>query len=354
MKEYDLQQSTYGNFTNEVERIIKELLVEANLLKRVHSVTSRVKSKDSLLNKLTSAGTKNSKLGDVTDLSGVRIITYFADDVDTIATIIEKEFDVDRENSVDKRALMEPDRFGYLSLHYVVKLSQARLRLTEYKRFMDFKAEIQIRSILQHAWAEIEHDIGYKHEQSVPKEIRRRFSRLAGLLELTDSEFMQIRDSLSEYERKLPERISEDSSLVLIDKVSLMTFVRNDNYVRKLDQKIADLTKAHIVTNERFIEDLVRYLHQVGFQTIGDIDSSLREFGDIISRFVELFITKKYDMLDAGICLFHLCYAKVAKTGSFENVLNYLKANNIGVLEDQTSIAKNIVALFKKAGLPMQ
>lgn len=61
-------------------------------------------------------------LEDITDLAGIRIITYFADQVDLIASFVEEEFEVDRSNSVDKRELIDPEKFGYLSLHYVVKL----------------------------------------------------------------------------------------------------------------------------------------------------------------------------------------------------------------------------------------
>lgn len=83
----------------------------------------------------------------------MRIITYFSEDVDKIASIIQSEFEVDEHNSVDKRIKLDPVRFGYLSLHYVVKLNSTRVRLSEYIIFKDLKVEIQIRSILQHAWA---------------------------------------------------------------------------------------------------------------------------------------------------------------------------------------------------------
>jgi hypothetical protein len=61
--------------------------------------------------------------------------------------------------------------------------------LVEYSTHTGVQFEVQIRSTLQHAWAEIEHDRGYKSEVEVARAVRRRFSRLAGLLELADYEF---------------------------------------------------------------------------------------------------------------------------------------------------------------------
>ncbi len=132
-------------------------------------------------------------MGDVTDLVGARIVTYFAGDVDKVAKVIEDEFSIDLEHSRDPRAAIEPDRFGYLSLHYVVTVSAARLLQTEWARFSGFTFEIQIRTILQHAWAEIEHDRGYHTPDDLPHHVRRRWSRVAALLEIADSEFMALR-----------------------------------------------------------------------------------------------------------------------------------------------------------------
>ncbi|MCY1691163.1 hypothetical protein OVA29_11120 [Exiguobacterium sp. SL14] len=87
--------------------------------------------------------------------------------------IIENEFAIDRDQSVDKSTLLDTTEFGYLSVHFVASLSEQRLALSEYGRFKDYTAEIQIRSILQHAWAEIEHDLGYKNPNSVPAEVKR-------------------------------------------------------------------------------------------------------------------------------------------------------------------------------------
>ena len=88
--------------------------------------------------------------------------------------------------------VFKEDRLGYQSVHYIVELPPNRTCLPEYSRYSGLKAEIQLRTVLQHAWAEIEHDIQYKSIETIPKEIRRRFTALAGLLEIADREFQAV------------------------------------------------------------------------------------------------------------------------------------------------------------------
>jgi ppGpp synthetase/RelA/SpoT-type nucleotidyltranferase len=193
-REYENTISRIQEFRLVLERLIQVLLEAGGI--RVHSVTSRVKSKNSVMRKLERPG-KERDINSLTDLLGVRIITYFRDEVDAVAKLIEREFLIDPENSIDKRNVLDPDRFGYLSLHHIAQLNQTRSALAEYRSYKDIRFELQIRSILQHAWAEIEHDLGYKTEAAVPRTVRRRFSRLAGLLELADDEFLGIRGELA-------------------------------------------------------------------------------------------------------------------------------------------------------------
>jgi hypothetical protein len=94
---------------------------------------------------------------------------------------------------VDKtEQLHQEERLGYHSVHYVVALGDGRRGLPEYARYDGLLVEIQVRTVLQHAWAEIEHDIQYKARTALPSEIRRRFITLAGLLEIADREFQDI------------------------------------------------------------------------------------------------------------------------------------------------------------------
>lgn len=192
---FESEQPVYAAFGRKLVELLQDALSGIHL----HSIYFRVKDLERLEEKLSREGKHYGSLREVTDLLGIRVVTYFADDVDRVVEMIDQEFTVDTAHSVDKRSTTEADRFGYLSVHKVVQFSDRRLALPEYRRYEGLFAEIQIRSILQHAWAEIEHDLGYlAHE--MPPHLRRKFSILSGMLELVDEEFKELRDELARHE----------------------------------------------------------------------------------------------------------------------------------------------------------
>ena len=267
-----------------LERLTKDLLDDSGI--QAHSVAHRLKGKDSTVRKLEKGDGKRP-LQSLTDLVGLRIITYFRDEVDDVAKVIEQEFLIDEKNSVDKRAILDPDRFGYLSLHYVAQIGESRARLAEYRRYSQVKFEIQIRSILQHSWAEIEHDLGYKSEAAVPRSIRRRFSRLAGLLELADDEFREIRLELTSHQKKASVTIGEGRWDAEIDQDSLYSYARASDALRRVDDDLAMIFGRGRIrrADPSYIGRQADHLVSVGFQSIADVDTSLREERDLIARF---------------------------------------------------------------------
>ena len=117
LDEFLTKTKLFNGFKDKTYSLINDLLYVNKI--QAHQITCRVKNKESLLSKIERKKHKYSFLNDITDIIGIRIITYFEDDVDKIAKIIENEFEIDRKNSVDRREL-EADKFGYRSLHYVV------------------------------------------------------------------------------------------------------------------------------------------------------------------------------------------------------------------------------------------
>ncbi|HGE8329493.1 GTP pyrophosphokinase family protein [Serratia marcescens] len=240
LRAFDEKKARYESFATSLKSLLNSLLLNDNI--SIHSLETRVKERNSLEKKLIKKD-KYKSIDEVTDVIGVRIITHYADDVEKVASVVEREFLVDKNNSIDKRASLEPDRFGYLSLHYIASLNENRANLREHDGYKNLKAEIQIRTILQHAWAEIEHDIGYKSNTGLPDEIRRKFSRLAGLLEIADSEFLNIKNSIDTYKEEVSEKIKSGSGNIKIDKISLLEYIQECNQIISVFDVINEKTK---------------------------------------------------------------------------------------------------------------
>lgn len=193
IERYRQQRSTLVSFTDKMQRVLQDILAHTNV--PIQSIESRTKTVDSFAEKIQRAGKSyQNPLAQLTDLCGLRIITYYADDVDVVVDALRRSFTIDEQNSVDKRASLNPSEFGYQSVHLIVRLDDTRASLPEWGGCSTFKVEVQVRSVLQHAWAAIEHSLQYKASIEAPLQLRRSLTRLAGLLELADAEFERLRD----------------------------------------------------------------------------------------------------------------------------------------------------------------
>jgi len=196
VKWYEKERHKYLNLKAEVEVILREALKENDII--FHSIESRVKSVNSFRNKALREKYENP-VKEITDLVGIRIITLFEKEIHQISDIIKDLFKIDYERSEDKSDLLDADKMGYKSIHYIAELSSDKITATELEGFAGVKFEIQIRSILQHAWAEIEHDRNYKFKGKLPKYLQRRFYALAGMLEIADREFNTLSEEVEKF-----------------------------------------------------------------------------------------------------------------------------------------------------------
>jgi ppGpp synthetase/RelA/SpoT-type nucleotidyltranferase len=154
---------------------------------------TRTKDVESFLDKaLKSDGRGGDKYADptaqLTDLVGARVLVPLSADVAPVARLVQRLYVV--EEMSEQRADSLLDVPGYQSLHFLV-----RLRDDDRERLgvVDRPVELQVRSILQHAWAALQHDLMYKGDRAPTDHVRRRLIALAGLLELADQEFMSVR-----------------------------------------------------------------------------------------------------------------------------------------------------------------
>ncbi len=344
LADYRSQKHIYDDLSEAIKELLERLLEEAKI--RVHSITFRGKEPEMLEEKLNRPGKEYTNLKEVTDLAGIRVIAYFGDDVDAIGTLIESEFLIDQENSIDKRQTMEPDRFGYLSMHYVCSLTEPRVQLMEYRRFAGYLFEIQVRSILQHAWAEIEHDLGYKAKEEIPVTLRRRFSRLAGLLEVADDDFMRIRDDLTKYTLQVREQVMASPDALLIDAVSLEAFIKQDPIFTRLDEEIAANVGGVLKTPSVSIsEHRVQEMQLVGLQTIEDVRKALQERKGQVIGYSNTVRQGRSFSVSRGVSLYYLFLIMIAESGDEERVTSLLaKAKVTGSASQRAQFARRLIS----------
>ncbi|MBD8493867.1 hypothetical protein [Pseudomonas syringae] len=348
---YDEKRDVYQGFCETVTNLIKRLIEARSLV--VHSISSRCKGRASLEGKVKKKP-KYKSLSEITDLAGVRVITHYSDDVDLVSKIIEEEFDVDTANSIDKQKALDPDRFGYLSRHYVVSLLATRSQLKEYAIYRDMKVEIQVRTVLQHAWAEIEHDIGYKIKVEVPDPIKRRFSRLAGLLELADQEFISIRDDNLIYAESVEASRAAGYSGIGLDAVSIQKFVESDPLNRRIfDEMLVLLDGVEGADNDA--SSALVHLSSLGVRTVSELHDQLSfHEKDLILLIVKMlddpslaaeFTTRDGErVVSLAIPIFMLGHILVAMQGP-DKVLEYLRSNGWDKT-DADEVFKNIMLGF--------
>ena len=266
-------QTKYRLFAARVQDLLTNILDAEGI--QAHSITSREKSPVSLKEKILREGKSYmNPLKDITDLAGVRVITYFPTDVDRVVPIIEREFAVDRENSIDKRKTADPSIFGYASVHLAVGLSSDRLRLAEYAIFDGLKCEIQVRTILQHAWAEIEHNIIYKSSQDIPFELRRKFASLAGLLEVADREFEILRKDETRIRNQIQSTIREENIQIPVDMESLSFYLQK--YQREKDPKPEAVSRLVRLLSEHHIDSIDALHKMLSKDALAKADRKLR------------------------------------------------------------------------------
>src|SRR5207249_4317026 len=114
-----------------------------------------------------------------------------------MAEEVKKEFALDPINSADHEEKLAFREFGYLSKHFIIQLKEPPRELRHLK---DLKAELQLRTLAQHVWAAVYHDLGYKNEFQLPKRWEREFARLAALLENCDTNLQEIKEAMGTYE----------------------------------------------------------------------------------------------------------------------------------------------------------
>ena len=341
LEEYREALPVFERMKTEVEEKLTSALERNGLI--VTAVETRVKTEESLMGKLVLKGQKYATLDDITDIVGARVITFYTDDVDRIAAIAEKLFEIDWTNSVDKRKLHQLDSFGYNSLHYICRLPG-----------YDYRFELQLRTTLQHAWAAINHDTGYKSGVEIPREYMRQMNRLAGMLELADDEFSRIRTEINDYRRRV-QQLVQNGKLddVLLDGDTFRSFMQA-RPLDALNKRIAAINQAEI--QEVPLIRYLRVLKALDCKTLGDVQRLIKKYEDNAYRLARHQLgTTDIDIISSAVGLQNICIVCILDIGGgtmglerLFNVINGVNNHNAELAELTYNQASSLPFMQKK------
>ena len=200
---------------------------------------------------------------------------------------------------------------------------------------------------MQHAWSAIQHDIGYKSDFGVPREINRQFARLAGLLELADDEFVRARDNMVGYTEDIRKRIiTDDADDVVINMISLNEYVLHNNKMQSLIKEIAGISGAEISVIDA--EGYIPQLAYLGVKKLGDIEVMIKENYDrAIALATKSLSMANLDIVSSNVALRFLCRAElINKNYEFDKIVEFLKIS----LRDQDKAERQATLLLKQKG----
>ncbi|WP_164911905.1 hypothetical protein [Mycobacteroides franklinii] len=183
---YRQSEDVHKRLRDEVEFTLEAALKDAEI--KVHAIPVRVKTLPSFLEKIQRKDYPNP-LDDMGDIVAGRVVCLFIEDIPKVEKLIRRTFDV--IGYEDKAKAASPEIWHYASVHFDCKLRDAH-KGPRYDPLKDRRFELQVRTILQDAWAAVDHHLAYKGEESIPNELKRDFSALAGLFHVADKTFQQI------------------------------------------------------------------------------------------------------------------------------------------------------------------
>ncbi|MEK7405373.1 MAG: hypothetical protein AAB225_09715, partial [Acidobacteriota bacterium] len=175
----------------------------------------------------------------------VRVIVHTLDQVDAMAAAVRDRFDIDLRKSEDKRERLAYREFGYLSTHYIIQLKEPpRIEGQSpetLRRLATLKAELQLRTVAQHLWADVYHELGYKNEFKLPPLYERQFGRIAALLEVCDKVLLEIKSAMRAYESTYRTYMDDKELEALVEQLHMLLRVDPEN-VRAVHR----LIRAHL------------------------------------------------------------------------------------------------------------
>ncbi|GKZ81411.1 hypothetical protein AnigIFM56816_005930 [Aspergillus niger] len=222
---------------NRLSQLLKEEL--KHLVQRVarHAIVqTRPKSVPSFAEKIFRKP-HHDPCAEYTDLCGGRVITHTTDEVKAVVRALKDRFEIDAENSVDHTHRLQAREFGYRSVHYIVRFRRKDFKpgFEELCGMENPRAEVQVRTLLEHAWADVSYEYAYKPDFQMPTELQREVYCAAALLEQSDEVFSRVHKGLSLYMGNYGTYMSQDDITKQIDLLRFVLYTDRASSSERVD-----------------------------------------------------------------------------------------------------------------------
>lgn len=398
LDQYDRCGKLFVDLKNREIDLLAELIKESNL--SVHSITGTVRERDELGQFPAHDPKSPQDLLAIKDLVIIRIITYFEDEVEHVSRLIHQAFKVSQSPVVDREPDLDLERFGYPSRRYQIELLDDRTQLIEYRRFIGIQTQVHILSVLQHAWAEMAQRLMPLNKNSLPAGKQRAFFRIAGLLELADEQFNEIKTSMdssptmaqtdreeksrkkgtkteAEAEAHPPKKTetgntappspaapiaaqSQESATAektsqppRLQKKDLVRFVRSNPLVVSLDKKIQDIYSTSLRDQEVVMDRLLDSAQFFQITTVQQLESQMIAQKEITSALATHIFgdpdQEVYDFMPIGISVALLFFALAASSEKGELIAQYVNTYSFLNRDANEELIRHLATWYRQA-----
>lgn len=284
-----------GKYENLWKNLIEAitLLLEKNNIKFV-SVNYRVKSQESFKEKIERKWYSNP-FKEMEDICWVRIVCYYKKDISHISKIILDNFEI--HDTILKETLLSNNQFWYRSTHHIISIKKDWEKVPNYTWLSELKAEIQVRTILMHARAEIEHNLSYKKISQVPDQFKRKLSRISAKLEEADEQFEELKSESNLLQEEI--RKKWDFSSIEVWNYDTMQAFLDSHFPNRTKNQDSTINLSEEFNKIKFnidkFEEFYKKYNDNFFQIIIEIFKIPRDFGQVwITRVILCIIDKNY------------------------------------------------------------
>ncbi|SFO63546.1 ppGpp synthetase catalytic domain-containing protein (RelA/SpoT-type nucleotidyltranferase) [Variovorax sp. OK605] len=308
---YQLIEGRAQRFLIALTNEISELLRKEEVVLGV-PIEGRVKSWESLNEKLERKSKKIHAAQEIDDLIGIRIIVLFRSSLGPTIEALKKSFTI--ISFEDTATRLSDSQFGYQSQHLMLKLPEAWLKLPTLNEFSEFRAEIQVRTVAQHIWAAASHKLQYKQEDNVPPPLRRTIHRISALLETADLELDRVLEEKQRY----------------VDAISTPPIDKTPLNVDLLESVLDDLFEKKSKTGTEDYAQLLAELGQFNIHTTGElvelVEKNRKGINDIEAKAMTSNKEKASLRISRGVFYSHVGLVRAALKSQF-GMEAWLKGN---------------------------